>query len=82
MSLEIPAVMSPVGVNKDIVQDGLNGFLAESTEEWVDKLSRLIDDAPLRRQLGKAGRKTVEERFSIYSQRDRYLKFFDELSSR
>src|SRR5690606_19473850 len=44
MSLGIPCVMSPVGANKDIVNDNENGFLADSQEEWFDKLSKLIED--------------------------------------
>jgi len=65
MALGIPGVASPVGVNKTIVQDGVNGFLADSEDEWVDKLSRLTADLELRRQMGQAGRQTVETRFSV-----------------
>ena len=57
MALEIPTIMSPVGVNTEIIQDGENGFLAAHEDEWFEKLSKLIDDASLRQRLGKAGRK-------------------------
>jgi glycosyltransferase involved in cell wall biosynthesis len=59
-----PVVVSPVGVNTDIVKDGENGMVAASEDEWVAKLERLCDDAALRRALGAAGRRTVEEGFS------------------
>jgi len=65
MALGIPGVASPVGVNKTIVQDGVNGFLANSENEWLDKLSRLVVEPELRRQMGHAGRRTVEARFSV-----------------
>jgi glycosyltransferase involved in cell wall biosynthesis len=65
MALGIPAVASAVGANNSIIQDGINGFLANSDEEWFDKLNRLIIDPELRRTLGEAGRRTVEERFSV-----------------
>jgi glycosyltransferase involved in cell wall biosynthesis len=65
MALEIPTVASPVGVNADIIADGSNGFLATSTQEWVDKLARLIESPHLRDTLGRAGRKTVEDRYSL-----------------
>jgi glycosyltransferase involved in cell wall biosynthesis len=65
MSVGVPAVVSKVGGNTDIVQDGVNGFLASKEEEWVEKLSRLLEDPELRIKIGKAGRKTVEERFSL-----------------
>lgn len=78
MALEIPTIMSPVGVNTEIIQDGENGFLASTTEEWVEKLSLLIEDPELRERLGKAGRKTVEERYSVEANKHLYLKLFQD----
>lgn len=65
MAAGIPAVASPVGVNKEIIQDGKNGFLTSTEDEWYEKLSRLCEDSELRRKIGLEGRKTVEERYSI-----------------
>lgn len=79
MALETPVVMSPVGVNVEIVTDGVNGFLASNEKEWVDKLSLLIKDAELRKQVGIEARKTVEERYSIKSQRNNYLSYLKNL---
>ena len=81
MSMEIPAVMSPVGVNTEIVDDGVNGFLAAADNEWIEKLSLLIESEELRRRLGAEGRKTVLEKYSVESQKERYLDFFNELIS-
>jgi glycosyltransferase involved in cell wall biosynthesis len=80
MALEIPTVMSSVGVNVDIIQDGKNGFLATTTEEWVEKISLLIEDGDLRLRLGKEGRKTVVENYSIKSQRENYVSVFNTLT--
>lgn len=76
MALEIPTVMSPVGVNADIVQDGENGFLAAGHDEWVEKLSLLIESKELREKLGKAGRKTVVEHYSVEANKHRWLEAF------
>lgn len=65
MGVGIPAVVSPVGVNRDIIQEGANGFLADSLEAWRDKLSRLIESPGLRAELGAAGRRTMEEYYSL-----------------
>lgn len=65
MSMGAATVMSPVGVSTEIVRHGENGFLARTEDEWVELLSRLIDDAPLRRRLGAAGRETVVQRYSV-----------------
>jgi glycosyltransferase involved in cell wall biosynthesis len=82
MALEIPAIMSPVGVNSDIIQDGVNGFLADKEEEWVSKISRLIEDKDLRERMGKEARKTVLQKYSREAQKDNYLKYFNEVLSR
>lgn len=65
MSMGAATVMSPVGVNTEIVTHGENGFLARTDDEWVEVLSRLIDDAALRQRVGAAGRETVVQRYSI-----------------
>lgn len=65
LAVGLAVVCSPVGVNRSIVVDGQTGFLADSPEEWVEKLSRLIKDAELRIRLGQAGRQIVVENFTI-----------------
>lgn len=64
MALGIPTVCSPVGVNTKIIQDGENGFLANSEDEWIDKLTRLLRSRELRDRLGMGGRATVEKKYS------------------
>jgi len=73
MAMEIPPVASPVGMNSEVVNHGVNGFLATSTLEWVQWLSRLIQSPELRRELGKAGRKTVIENYSVHSQMNKLM---------
>ncbi|MBT9147281.1 glycosyltransferase [candidate division NPL-UPA2 bacterium Unc8] len=65
MGIGIPCVSSNVGVNAEIIVDGVNGFLAGTESEWIEKLSLLIEDKTLRRRLGAAGRRTVEKDFSL-----------------
>ena len=74
MALGIPTVCSPVGVNTEIIQDGENGFMAGSEDEWVEKLGRLVHSAELRRQLGRAGRRTVETKYSANVQAPRVFE--------
>ena len=56
MALGIPAVASPVGLNKKLIDNDKNGYLCETPEEWFERLRQLIDSATLRRRLGDAGR--------------------------
>lgn len=65
MACALPVVASPVGVNCEIIAPGDNGFLADGEQEWRDALVRLIDDAELRRTYGAAGRRRVEELYSL-----------------
>jgi glycosyltransferase involved in cell wall biosynthesis len=74
MALGIPTLMSPVGVNSEIVQDGSNGFLPRTEDEWVERLVTLVEAPELRRSLGLAGRATVEERYSLRAWRERYYR--------
>jgi glycosyltransferase involved in cell wall biosynthesis len=65
MACGVPVVAAAVGVNCEIIRDGVNGFLASSEDEWVEKLGRLLADPGLRRRFAEAGRRTVEERYSL-----------------
>jgi len=80
MALQIPTIMSPVGVNSEIIKDGENGFLASTEQEWIDKLELLLSSASLRKSIGIAGRKTVQERYSVEANKQKYLDLFDQLS--
>ena len=82
MALEVATVMTAVGVNKDIIEEGANGLLAVTDEDWLQKISLLIESAELRNRLGKAGRKTIEERFSFQGMRDNYTLLFENLISK
>ena len=76
MALGIPTIMSPVGVNSEIISDGINGFLASTHEEWVDKLSVLIESAKVRQEVGEKGRETVLEKYSVKANESAYLEVF------
>lgn len=80
MALGIPTVCSPVGVNSTIIQDGENGFLANSKEEWIEKLKTLLHSAEIRNKLGLTGRKTVEEKYSAKVQAPRVYEIFRKLT--
>tara|TARA_R100001143_G_scaffold59911_1_gene58919 strand:- start:258 stop:578 length:321 start_codon:yes stop_codon:yes gene_type:complete len=64
-ALGIPAVASPVGVNADIIEQGVNGFYATTTEAWHESLEQLLTSPELRKSVGLRGRKTVEEQFDV-----------------
>ncbi len=77
MALEIATVMSPVGVNEEIIESGKNGFLASTQNEWVSHLSTLIEQPALRQQMGVLGRKKVIDFYSVASTSDKFLSLFE-----
>ncbi len=81
MALAIPSILSPVGVNTEIIADGINGYLASTTEEWVDKLSRLIESPELRKTIGTKGRETVVNSYSVEANKHLYLDYFRKVVS-
>lgn len=65
MACGVPVVAEGVGVNREIIRDGENGFLATTPAEWREKLDRLLTDPDLRARFARAGRQTIEERYSL-----------------
>jgi glycosyltransferase involved in cell wall biosynthesis len=65
MACGLPVVASPVGVNAEIVEHGVNGFLASSDEEWRSAIGTLLQDPELRQRMGAAGRHKVENAYSL-----------------
>ena len=51
----LPVVASPVGVNSEYVCDGVTGFHAVNTSQWVDRISSLIKNPQLRKRMGEEG---------------------------
>ena len=65
MACGLPVIASPVGVNAEIVEHGVNGFLAETDAEWHEAIVTLLRDPDLRHRMGAAGRQKVEKQYSI-----------------
>lgn len=80
MALGIPTVCSPVGVNTEIIQDGQNGFIAGSEDEWIEKLTFLVRSPELRKRLGLAGRVTVETKYSAAVEAPRVYAILESVS--
>jgi glycosyltransferase involved in cell wall biosynthesis len=81
MALGLPTLMSPVGVNAEIITDGKDGFLPRSDEEWERALSALIESPALRAEIGAAGRQRVIQDYSVAAWRDRYCDLLTGLAS-
>lgn len=65
MACGLPVVASPVGVNCQIVEHGVNGFLAETPAQWQQALQMLVEEPALRQRMGRAGRHKVEKQYAL-----------------
>ncbi len=81
MALGIPPVVAAVGVNREIVQNGQNGFLVTDPADWETAIARLADPA-VRNAMGGAARRTVEERFSSEVAAERLLGLIERVGPR
>ncbi len=74
MAVGIPAIASPVGINRVLVEDEVNGFQANSEKEWTHQLFRLIEDTDLRRRMGEEGRRRMERDYALSVSADRLIE--------
>ena len=74
MALGLPTVATKVGTTPLLITHGVDGLLVESEEEWVMELERLVRDSELRRELGKAAREKVVQKYSVRGIRRNYRK--------
>jgi glycosyltransferase involved in cell wall biosynthesis len=65
MAAGLPVVASPVGVNRQMVVPGRNGYLAASTGEWLEAFRRLAHDTDLRLKMGQSGRSQAEQMYNL-----------------
>lgn len=72
MSLGIPTLLSPVGVNTEIVSDKISGYFCSSKEDWKANLRLLLSDDSLRKEMGQAGREVISQRYSVQANIDKY----------
>lgn len=81
MAAGVPAVASPVGVNGEIIQHGINGWLATTPDEWLRVLQQLLSDPISRGSVVVAARRLVEERYSVQAQLPRLVACLEAVSA-
>jgi len=74
MAVGVPVVCSPVGVNKEMVEHGENGFWATGASEWLEYLSTLINDFDLRQKMARKAIQIVEGKYALHIWAPRFLE--------
>src|SRR5262245_32537325 len=81
MAAGAPCVASPVGMTSEVIRHGVNGFLADSTDEWVYCLEKLLEDESLSERFSREGRLTVEEKYSLKAHAPRLANVLEEAAN-
>ena len=81
MAAGVPVVASAVGANNDIIDHGVNGFLARTQDDWVEKIALLLKDRPLRDAFSSRGRELVEKKYSLDQFAERYIRLLGEVAA-
>lgn len=81
MASGLPVVASRVGDIPRLVEDGVSGRLvaARAPEQLADALESVLQDSSLRRRMGQAGRRLVQERFTVDESTARVDAVYSEL---
>ncbi len=77
MAAGLPVVASPVGANCDIVSDGREGFLADSSQQWFAAIERLIVSPDLRQEFGRNGVAKVAGQYSLQTGFEAWMRIID-----
>jgi glycosyltransferase involved in cell wall biosynthesis len=76
-----PGVWQDIRQYREVIQDGKNGFLASTADDWYRNIKLLLDDVQLRRYVGEKAFETVKSGWTIQKHVDEYAQYFiDELA--
>ena len=72
-ALGAPGIFSRVGPYSDVITDGYDGMLASSFEEWIECLTRLIEDPSLRLEVATNAQKSIKSNWLLSGNASRWL---------
>ena len=79
MALGIPVIATDTEINKNVVINNKTGFLVNSKKKWIEKISLLIENKKLRRKMSKNSVIHVSNKFSVSSNKHKYLDIINNL---
>ncbi|WP_462252910.1 glycosyltransferase family 4 protein [Ferruginibacter sp.] len=77
MAVGIPTVATAIGTNFRVIENGVNGILVNTGEEWIEALKKLIENEDYRKRLGENAAERVKNLFSVNASKDIYLHILD-----
>jgi len=79
MAMGVPVLASPVGENKFIIENEIDGFLVPDEKGWIERLSRLVENEGIRKKMGNIARKKIEEKYSTEVCADKLINIFKKM---
>ena len=76
MSLGIPAIVSPVGVNTKIVDHNLNGYICDTKEDWEATLRAVLSNKEKVKGVAKNSRQKIIDNYSVLSNKNNFIQLF------
>lgn len=76
MSLGVPAIVSPVGVNTKIVDHNINGYICDTIEEWETTLRAVLSDKEKVKEVAKNSRQKIIDNYSVLSNKKNFIQLF------
>ncbi|MBT4824657.1 glycosyltransferase family 4 protein [Candidatus Woesearchaeota archaeon] len=78
MSAGLTVIAGPLPTYFDIIEQGVNGFIVETPEEWVAAFEAL-KSTEVRERMGRAARESVKNKFSLESQVAKLLRVVESI---
>ena len=78
----VPTIATPVGAYAHVIDNGVNGLLADTPEDWFNAMQQLIEGAALRRSMGEAARRTVYESYTPAKQAKALIATLEAITTR
>ena len=74
MACGIPGIASPIGVNNEIIDHGINGYLVKSNNDWIKYIIKLKEDINLYEEISKKAYEKVFSKYSFDVYKDQFIK--------
>lgn len=75
----VPSVVSDTATHRETIEDGVDGFLAKTSEDFIYAIERLVKDTNLRETIGQTAKDVVLERYSLGAMGNNLRQVFETL---
>jgi len=77
MAAGLPVIANGVGVQREMVANGWNGFVVDTVGDWMEAINILREEPSLAKRMGRRGRTVVRDRYDPAIWADRFLDILE-----